>query len=100
MLLGIPGTYDAMPNAHYATPIASEGVNLRFLGSVGITFKGIPSSQALSFAEKHEACLSQLDNIQFASAHLEDVRPSVRPTILPIHGAPPCEPNLWAMAPS
>ena len=89
MLLGIPGTYDAMPNAHYATPIASEGVNLRFLGSVGITFKGIPSSQALSFAEKHEACLSQLDNIQFASAYLEDARPSVKPTILPIHGAPP-----------
>ena len=63
MLLGIPGTYDALPNAHYAAPIASEGVDLNFLGSIGITFKGIPSSHALNFADAHKACLSQLDNI-------------------------------------
>ena len=48
MLLGIPGTYDAMPNAHYAAPIACEGVDLPFLGSIGITFKGIPSSWGAS----------------------------------------------------
>ncbi len=76
MLLGIPGTYDATPNAHYAAPIASEGVDLRFLGSISVTFKGLPSSLALNFAETHVACLSQLDNIQVASAYLEDARPT------------------------
>ena len=95
MLLGIPGTYDALPNAHYAAPIASEGVDLNFLGSIGITFKGIPSSHALNFADAHKACLSQLDNIQFASAFLDDARPTTRPTIVACCGAPPCEPNVW-----
>ena len=95
MLLGIPGTYDAMPNAHFATPIACEGVDLNFLGSIGITLKGIPSSHALNFTDAHKACLRQLDNIQFASAFLDDARPTTRPTIVPCCGAPPCEPNVW-----
>ena len=89
MLLGIPGTYDAMPSEHFAAPIACDGIDIQFLGSVGITFKGIPSSQALCFAETQQTCLKHLDNIQFASAYLEDSRPAARPTSMLIHGAPP-----------
>ena len=55
MLLGIPGTYDAMPNEHFARPIASDGVDIHVLGSIGITYKGIPNSQALIFLLDSEA---------------------------------------------
>ena len=63
MLLGIPGTYDAMPNEHLAYPKPSEDEDKQEQGSVGITFKGKPDFQSLDVASARRPCLSQLDNI-------------------------------------
>ena len=42
MLLGIPGTYDAMPNEHFADPIACDGVAFGFWAALVLLSRAYP----------------------------------------------------------
>ena len=72
-----------------------KGVHRRVLGNIGVAYKGNPISQVLDFVEARKPCLSQSGYIQFATAFLEGARPSANTDLPSIHGAPPCEPNVW-----
>ena len=51
--------------------------------------------RVLDLVETRKPCLSELDYIQLATADLEGARPSANTDLPSIHGAPPCEHNVW-----
>ena len=95
MTLGIHSTYDAMPNEHVPCPIFLKVSIDVFWATLVLPTRATLFRRCLILLRLGSHVLGQLGNIQFATAFLEGARPSANTDLPSIHGAPPCEPNVW-----